>query len=252
MGKNDAKYLYCLIETPQDKQYTSHGVSGSYPVYTIMHKDIAAVISDIEKDVIKVSAEECLLHEKVLKEVMAGDTMLPFEFGTVSPSREAVIRLLKDNHLNIKKSINRLRDKVEMNVNAVWANMDKMFQEIVSENRHIALYKKEIQKKSLEKTYQDRIKIGQLVAQVLYVKKEKEMYSIVTALKRNSVEYAAEKIAGDSMIFNGAFLVKKVNLEKFESTLYRLGDKLDGRINFTYSGPLVPYNFTNLKLKIRG
>jgi len=252
MGKNGAKYLYCLIETPQDKQYTFHGVSGSSPVYTLRHKDIATVISDIEKDVIKAKIEECLSHEQVLKGLMEETTILPFEFGTISPNKEAVIGLLKDNYLRIKKSIKGLHDKLEMNVKAVWPNMDKIFQEILAENRHIALYKKEIQKKSPNKTYQDRIKVGQLVAQALYVKKEKQMYSIVTALKQKSVEYAAEKISGDSMIFNGAFLIKKVNLEKFESALYRLDNKLNGRVNFAFTGPLPPYNFTNLKLKIRG
>lgn len=246
------KYLYCLIEAnnntaPEVRQGLNGGV-----LYPVFYRDIAAVTSEVEKEVIKATNQECLIHEKVLELIMKERGLLPFEFGTVSPDKESVINLLKDNYHNIKRALGRLRDKQEANVKAVWSDMQKIFKEILSENRHIALYKKEIEKKPAGETYEDRIKIGQLVAQALYVKKEKEMYSIVTALKRNSSGYAPEKVTGDSMVFNGAFLVKKANLDKFESTLYRLGDNLDGRIDFTYAGPLPPYNFTNLTLKIRG
>ena len=247
-----AKYIYCIIETSQDKQYTSSGVCKSQPVYTLRYNNIAAVISDVQNGVIKAAVEECLCHEKVLKEAMEETTVLPFEFGTVSPDEKAIMNLLKDNYLNIKRSITALRDKLEMNVKAVWPDMPGIFKEIVSENRHIALYKKEIEKKPVNQTYQDRIKIGQLVARALYEKKEKEMYSIVTVLKRNCVKYVPQKIAGESMIFNGAFLIRKANLTRFESTLYKLGDKLNSRVNFTYTGPLPAYNFIDLKLKIKG
>ncbi len=169
MENNGGKYLYCLIEASRDMQYSSRGVDGSFPVYTIRHRDIAVVTSDIKKDVIKVTAEECLVHEKVLEEVMLATAVLPFEFGTISPGRESVEGLLKDNYSKIKKAVIFLRDKLEINVKAVWSDMNKIFQEIVSKNRHISLYKEEIRKKSPGETYEDRIKIGQLVAEALYV-----------------------------------------------------------------------------------
>ena len=252
METNNGKYLYGLIEAKTDKKYISRGVEGSSPVYTVRHKDVGAIISDLSQEIVKATLENCALHEKVLEEAMRETTVLPFEFGTVSPGGEAVTNLIKNNYINIKKSINYLRDKMEMGVQARWAGMEKIFQEIVSENRHIALYKKSIEKKSPNETYQDRIKIGQLVAQALYVKKEKEIHLILTALKRGTLGYVPEKIVGDNMIFNGAFLVRKTNLARFESILYSLGHKLDDRIDFTYTGPLPPYNFTNLTLKIRG
>lgn len=252
MNNNGGKYIYCLIETHKDIGYISRGVEGGYPVYTIRYKDIAAITSDIEKDVIKVTTEDCLLHERVLTEVMKDNTVLPFEFGTVSPDKTSVINLLKDNYPKIKKSVRYLRDKLEMNVRAVWVNMNNIFHEIVSENRDIALYKQTIEKKPLNETYEDRIRIGQLVAQALYVKKEKEMDSILTVLRKESVGYAPGRVVGDNMIFNGAFLVKKTHLGRFESVLFKLGDKLEGRVDFKYMGSLPPYNFTDLKLAVRG
>lgn len=251
-NNGSGKYLYCLIETHKDIGYISRGVEGSYPVYTVRYKDIAVVSSDVDKDVIKVTAEDCLLHEKVLTEVMKDNTVLPFEFGTVSPGKDAVINLLKDNYPKIKKSIRYLKDKLEVNVRAMWTNMNNIFNEIVSENRDIALYKKAIETKTANKTYEDRINIGQLVAQALYVKKEKEMDSIVSVLKQESVGYVPERILGDNTIVNGAFLVRRAYLERFESALYKLGDKLNGRVDFKYMAPLPPYNFTDLKLTVRG
>lgn len=245
------RYLYCLIETHKDIGYISRGVDGSYPVYTTRYKDIAAITSDIEKDVIKVNTEDCILHEKVVEEVMKDNTALPFEFGTIAPDKESVIVLLKDNYPSIKKSIRNLRDKLEVNVRAIWVDMNKIFQEIVSENRDIALYKQTIEKKPPNETYEDRIKIGQLVAQALYVKKEKDVDSIVGVLKQGSAGYVPGRIIGDNMIMNSAFLVRKAYLGRFESILFRLGDKLEGRVDFKYTGPLPPYNFADLKLAAR-
>lgn len=251
-NNNSGKYLYCFIETRKDKQYAGFGVERSYPVYTIRYKDIAAIVSDSTKDVIKATAEDCLIHEKMIEEVMKECTVLPFEFGTVSPDKEAVITLLKDNYSNIKRSIKLLSDKLEMNVRAVWVNMNSLFNEIISENRDIALYKKEIKNKPVNKTYNDRINIGRLVAQALNVKKEKARDSIIKELERETVGCAPERMIGDNMILNEAFLVRKRNLPKFEARLYKLGEKFNNRIDFKYMGPLPPYNFTNLKLKVRG
>ena len=248
----NSKYLYGLIEATQDRKYMSRGVEGSSPVYTVRHKDVGAIISDLSQEIVKATIENCVCHEKVLEEAMREPTVLPFEFGTVSPRSEAVINLIKDNYSNIKKSLNYLRDKIEMGVQARWAKMEKIFQEIVTENRHIALYKKSLEKKTAPETYADRIKIGQLVAQAIYVKKEKEIDVIVTVLKRESVGYMPQRINGDNMILNAAFLVRKTGLKRFESAIYGLNSKLADRIDFTYSGPLPPYNFTNLTLKIRG
>lgn len=253
MMKNNGggKYLYCLIETRRDKSFMDSGLVGKYTVYTIRYRDIAAVTSDVGEDVIKATTEDCLLHEKIIEEVMREHAVLPFEFGTVSPSKEAVETLLKDNYSNIKRSIRKLHDKLEMNVRAVWSKMDRIFKEVVSENRDIALYKKEIQKKPPNRSYDDRIKIGQLVAQALNVKKERERDSIMAELKREAAGYVPGRIIGDSMIMNEAFLIRKRNLKRFESKLYRLGDKYNGRIDFKYAGPLPPYSFTDLKLKVR-
>lgn len=245
------KYLYCLIETRRDKRYTGAGVEGSCPIYAVRFRDVAAVVSDISQDVIKATTEDCLLHEMVIEKAMKEQAVLPFEFGTISPSKEAVLDLLKDNYSNIKRSLKNLHDKQEMNVRAVWSNMNEIFREIVSENRDIAFYKKEIEKKTPRKTYDDKIKIGQMVAQALHVKREKERDSIVNELKREAAGCVPGRITGDNMILNEAFLVRRKNLKRFESKLYSLGNKLNGRIGFKYTGPLPPYSFTNLKLKIR-
>jgi hypothetical protein len=251
MRNNRGKYMYGLIEAREDKKYSIKGVAGEYPIYTIRFSDIGALVSDVEEDVIKVTVDGCILHEKVLKEVMEELTILPFEFGTVSPGREEVVNLLKENYLHIKRAIGNLRDKCEINVKASWADMKKIFQEIVSENRDIALYKKEIEKKPPSETYEDRIRIGQLVAQALYVKKEKEMDSIVNALKRESFKYVPQRIMGESMILNAAFLIRSAGLKNFENALHKLDQRLNNRMNFIWSDPLPPYNFTSLKLKVR-
>jgi hypothetical protein len=245
-------YLYGVIEASEERIWQAVGVQ-MQEIRALVFRDIAAVVSPWTAEVVRATPENCRAHERVLSELVKTETVLPFEFGTIAPDAEAVNKLLRRNYAQIRRALAKLSGAVEVNVTALWHDMKAIFEEVVKAHPMIAAYKREIMSKSHEQTYQDRLRIGQIVAEALDSKRHLEGEKLFKVL-RNSAGKACQdcmgKPVGDNVIFIAAFLVKRDAYSAFEQTLLELGSRHDGRIDFKYTDPLPPYHFVDLKIAV--
>jgi hypothetical protein len=245
-------YLYGVIEASEEKTWEAPGVQRQ-EVRALVSRDIAAVASSWTSDVVQATPENCLAHERVLSELVKTETVLPFEFGTIAPDLEAVNKLLRRNYAQIRRALGKLRGAVEVNVTALWHDMKAIFEEVVEAHPRIAAYKREILAKPYEQTYQDRLRIGQVVAEALESKRHKEGEKLFKVLKNSAGKACQDcmgKPVGDNVIFIAAFLVERDAYSGFEQSLLELGSRHDGRIDFKYTDPLPPYHFVDLKIAV--
>lgn len=245
-------YLYGVIEASEQKSWGAVGVQRQ-EVRAFAFREIAVVISPWTSDVVPATPENCLAHERVLNDVIKTETVLPFEFGTIAPGIEAVDKLLRHNYSRIRRALVKLSGTVEVNVTALWHDMKANFEEIVKAHPVIATYKREIMSKPYEQTYQDRLRIGQIVAEALETKRRSEGEKLYSILKRSAVgvcQACMGKPLGDKVIFTGAFLVRRDAYSDFERSLLELGSRYDGRVNFKYTNALPPYHFVDLKIVV--
>lgn len=252
IANEQGRYLYGVIESAKRIGFGPIGLPGGDPsVYTIHHRDLGACASNYPADVpIKADTEHCLAHERVLETVMQRFTVIPFEFGTVAPTEADVVKLLSRHRNSIKLAFRRLHGRVEVGVKAFWKTLQAAALEVAKEHAAIAHYRREIASKPPEGTYQDRIQLGEMVAAALDEKRKREANNLVVALKRVAVNVSQGATIGDTMVLNAAFLIRRADFPRFEQTLKALGERLDGRLDFKYSGPLPPYSFTGLNLQV--
>ena len=253
MGVNEqGRYLYGIIESAKRVEFGPIGVPGGDPlVTTVYHRDLGACVSNYPADLpIKADTEHCLAHERVLEAIMKRFTILPFEFGTVAPTEQDVVKLLSRHRNSIKLALRRLHGRAEVVVKAFWKSFEMAAQEVAEEHAAIAHYRKEIAAKPPEGTYQDRIRIGQMVATALDEKRKREASGLVRALKQVAVDVSQGATLGDTMVFNAAFLIRKTDFPKFERALQSFGKRQNGRLDFKYAGPLPPYSFTGINLQV--
>jgi len=243
-------YVYGIIEGSEEKRWGPIGLEGQ-EIRAVPFEKIAVVASPWARDVVLATPENCRAHEQALGELIKTETVLPFEFGTVAPTEESLTKLLRTNYLRLLRSLLKLRGKIEVNVTAVWRDTTVIFQELVKEHPMIAHYRKEILAKPFEQTYQDRLKIGQMVAETLEIKKRQEGEKLFKALKKGTSDACqVGRPMVDSTIFTGAFLVKRELYPEFERSLSELGKRYDGRVNFKYTEPLPPYHFVDVKIRM--
>jgi len=72
---------------------------------------------------------------------------------------------------------------------------------------------------------------------------------ILDVLKPKCIEFRRNKIIGDKMILNCAFLIDKSHARDFDDHVEKLNNIYEDRLKFKYIGPISPFNFVELDLK---
>ena len=254
------KYIYCIIDAQEEKDFGPIGIGGRGDrVHSVVFKDIAAVISDSPIVKYPISRENTMAHMKVMEMIMNDYTILPAKFGTIaagsksrSPEERIRLEILKARYEELKDLLIRMSNKTELGLKALWINMETIFQEIVDENRDIRILKKRITLRNPAQAYGQRIKLGEMVKKALDAKRAKEEAEILKTLKGAYCELSRNKIFGDSMIANSAFLVDNGRIEEFDNLVKNLDSTYNGRTRLKYVGPVPPCNFVEFVITLKG
>jgi len=246
--EKEGKYIYCIISTKQERNFGSIGIGGrDDEVLTIGYDDLSMIVSSCPMTKFIVSSENMLAHMRVIEKVMNEfDSVLPVRFGTVASNADEIRNLLDRRLREFMSLLRNMDHKIELGVKGSWKNMNAIFEEIVEENREIKKAKEKIQNKVGKKNTQAKMKVGKMVEEALKKKKEQEAEKIVDALRRAAFEYKLNKIIGDEMFINAAFLVDKGWEKEFDNIMEELSEKYSDRVKFAYAGPMPVYNFVNI------
>lgn len=256
MGE-EGKYIYCVVGTRDKKNFGPVGIGGrGDEVDTLCYEDLAAVISDSPVTKYPISRENTLAHQRVMEEVMKYYTILPVKFGTIAETKNGIPpeenireRVLKGRYEELQGLLETMNNRVELGVKALWTDMKVIFGEIVDENKEIKRLRNWIAKKPTSQTRDAKIKLGEMVQSALEKKKTRQEKLILDALKKISVDHRTNRLFGDKMILNAAFLVEADRKEKeFDDLINELSTEYQGRIKFKYVGPSPPCNFVELTI----
>ena len=239
----EGKYLYCIISARGGKKFEIKGIEGKM-VYAISQGKLSVVVSDSEIKEYLATRENMIAHQKVLEEILKKYDLLPVSFGTVATSSEEVKqKILKPKAKEFQDLLKKIEGKIELGLKALWLDMNSVFQEIAESSQIIGRLKK-----SKNLGYQNRISAGELVGKLLEEKRELEKEEILKPLEKIADDLKENKLLGENMILNTAFLVGRSREKDFDKKVNELGEKLGKRIKFMYVGPLPPFNFIKLSL----
>jgi len=245
--EKQGKYIYCIIETKQERNFGPVGIGGrGDEVLTIGYDDLSMVVSNYPLTKITANRENMLTHQKVIEDVMKEfDGVLPVRFGTIASGADEVRNLLDRRYREFKTALRDMGHKVELGVKGIWKNMDAIFSEIVKENEAIKNLKEAL---TAEKgnDLQAKMGLGRMVKKALDEKKEKQAGQIVDILRRTSYEHKLNDTIGDEMFMNAAFLVDKGREKEFDNIIEDLSDEYKDKVRFMYAGPLPVFNFVNI------
>ena len=246
--EKEGKYIYCIIDTKQERNFGPIGIGGrGDEVLTIGYDDLSMVVSSCPMTKFIVSRENMLAHMRVIEKVMNEfDSVLPVRFGTVAFNADEIRNFLDRRLREFRSLLRNMDHKVELGVKGSWKNMKVIFEEIVEENREIKKVKEKIQNEIGKKNIQSKTEVGKMVEESLKKKKEREAEKIVGALRRTAFEYKLNRTIGDEMFMNAAFLVDKGREKEFDNIMDDLSDEYKDRVKFIYAGPMPVFNFVNI------
>ena len=250
------KYVYGVIDTSEEKKFPPVEKAKTGEVYTLPYQDIACVVSDYPKSSFDYGtreevAKKLIGHQAVIEEVMKEHTVIPIKFGTLLENGDEIKEVLEKGYPGFKDSLEKSDKKIELNLAAVWNDLNSVIKEIGDEDEAVRKFKEEVAKKPPEETFQDRVKIGNMIKEVLDKKKDELQKEMIEFLMDKVKVNAAKKHErmDDTMILNCAFLLDKDKEENFDKTLEELDQKYEQKVNFRCVGPLPLYSFLTYEVK---
>lgn len=245
---NRGRYVYCVIRAKAPLRFGPVGLDDeAADVYTINYRDLAAVISDVSIGPIDSTREHLLAHERVNETVMREHTVIPMAFGTIFKTREDILELLRSAYDAFTDVLDKMQGKVEFGVKVLW-DRDEVMAALEREDEDIGRLKTEIasQKGS---TYFARMQYGRMMEGALQQRSERYVTDLLRALHDVSVASRVNRVIGEKVIMNAAFLVQRDREPAFDQRVREIAARLEA-LTFRYTGPWPPYNFVNIRLKL--
>jgi hypothetical protein len=244
-------YAYCIIEVAEPRTFGKIGIGGrGDEVYTIHHGDLAAVVSRSQLMVYDPTRENALTHEHV-NEVMIdnGFTPVPMSFGTLFKTEGDIVEFLKDTYDALRDVLRKMKDKLELGLKVNW-DRESVLAEVETEFEEIRRLKAEIESNQQSSTYFARMQLGRLVEQALAQKSDTYVREIYDELRDAAIASRSNKVIGDRMIMNAAFLVERERAALFDTKVQEIAKRYEGKLSFKYTGPWPPYNFVTIRLQL--
>jgi len=247
---DEGKYVYCIIKSSDQRDFGPIGIGeGNNRVYTVHHKDLAAVVSDTPIRLYDPTRENVLAHELVNETVMHVHTVIPMSFGTIFRTHEDIVELLRSTYRAFDDVIEKMLDKIEFGLKVLW-DRDAVIKRLEESDDEIRRLKEEITGNARSSTYFARMQLGRLVEAALENTANDYVRDIHESLKPVAVASRSNKPIGDRMIMNAAYLVERPREEEMDEAVKTLSQRYEGAISFKYTGPWPPYNFVNIKLRL--
>lgn len=248
--QQEGRYVYGVIEAREPLAYGKIGIGGmGENVYTVHHGDVAAVVSKTPVFIFDPTRENALAHEHVIETVMKSNTIIPMSFGTVFRTDDDIREVLKSIYPSLKDVLKQMANKLEFGLKVTW-DRDRIVEELKRENEEIHRFQHELTRKHLQSTYFARMQLGRMIDKALAERAAEVVREIYDGLRAVCVASRDNKVIGDKMIMNAAFLIQKDKESQFDAAVNAVAQKFGDRLNFKYTGPWPPYNFVNIRLKL--
>ncbi|WP_149550889.1 GvpL/GvpF family gas vesicle protein [Streptomyces marokkonensis] len=210
----------------------------SRPVRILRAGDLAAVVSDAPEG-LRPKRRELLAHQNVLSEIGAAGCVLPMRFGSVAPDDDSVTAVLAERAEHYLERLRALDDRVEYNVKANHVE-EAVLHHVMAGNPEIRALA-EANRQSGGGSYDDKIRLGEMVAAAVKAKESEDGPALERAL-----EGAADAVSvgpeSTGWLANVSYLVKRETAEEFLAAVEQVRSDMP-HLEVRLNGPLPPYSF---------
>ena len=248
-----ATYLYAVIPGGESRIFDVAGIGGRSRVYSLVHGDLAAVVSASPRGTYHgLQRDEAVgylvAHQRVVERVMQSHPLLPVKFGTVLPNEARVRRLLAQGHTIFRAALEKFAGLKQMEVVVFW-DLPQIFGEI-GEEEPIARLKAEIASRPSQDARAERILVGQMVQESLQRRLTSLRDRLLPALQEVALDLVINPTMHESMVANAALLVDEEGRATLEQRLEQLDAEWGGQLTIRCVGPLPPYSFATVEAQV--
>ena len=240
-----AWYAYCLTELQtlsngarSRRPFLIEGIQGvdGAPVLGYPSGEFAVIVSEYNKTG-DLDEKSVLEHARVVSVCFRQGTVLPFRFGTVFESDDALRQAVRTNRRAFGQSVERLRGKAEMHIKLVVR--DGSLRDAMTDTLLPDTVGREYLAQLRVKATRDRER--QTKARALSV----QVHKLFNPLEE---EISCKKVDAEGMLIDIAHLIDSKSVEKYQNR-YNTAAKQLKNCEVAISGPWPPYHFLPGKLR---
>jgi hypothetical protein len=240
----EAAYVYGVVARGTVTGLGHQGVAGA-SVGTVEQGELAALVSLIKSDRLRVRRRDLVNHLRVLEEAFEVATIVPCAFGTVLPSEDAVRRNLLDARRDeLIDALRRLEGFVQLNVRVLY-DEDVLLREVVSNEPEVARLREQTRQLG-DAGYYERIKLGELVAAAVAARREHDANTLYDRFAPLAADFVSDE-PGEGVALKASFLVERRALKAFERELGAVAREHGARLAVESIGPLPPTAFAGME-----
>jgi predicted transcriptional regulator len=207
------------------------------PVLSYPSGEFAVIVSEYDVTDAKLEEKHVLEHARVVSVCFRSGTVLPFRFGTIFDTDEALRQAVRGNRRAFGQSVAKLRGKAEMHLKLVVR--DGSLRQALESVALPDTVGGEYLSKLREKASKDRER--QTKARALSV----QVHKMFNPLEE---EISCKKVDADGMLLDICHLIDSKSIEKYQNR-YSTAAKHLKNCEIAISGPWPPYHFMPGKLR---
>jgi len=252
-GEQTAVYVYGVVPGDVKLNPGVHGV-GDPPgeIRLVRSGDLAALVSEIDVTKPLGTPEDLQAHEEILDAVVSEAPVLPFRFGGVLASEDAVAEeLLDPNHDEFAGALRELEGRAQYIVRGRYVEQ-AILEEILSEDSRAARLGDQIRGADPDATRELRIQLGEIINNTVAAKREKDTRTVLAAMKDHCAASFVREPTSELDAVYAAFLIEDDKAAELERVVADFSDRWQGRVELTVRGPMAPYDFVGIPQEAAG
>jgi Gas vesicle synthesis protein GvpL/GvpF len=241
-----AWYAYCITEhqtlpngTRTRRPFLMEGVQGvnNAPVLSYPSGEFAVIVSEYERDGVKLEEKHVLEHAHVVSVCFRSGTVLPFRFGTIFDTDEALRQAVRGNRRAFGQSVERLRGKAEMHIKLLVrdGSLSQALTQVTLPDTVGGEYLIKLREKA------SRERERQTKARALSV----QVHKMFNPLEE---DISCKRVDSNGMLIDIAHLIDSRHVEKYQNRYTSAARQLKN-CEVAISGPWPPYHFLPGKLR---
>jgi hypothetical protein len=240
-------YVYGVV--PGDVKLNSgvRGVGDPPGEITLVRSgDLAALVSEVDVTRPLGTPEELQAHQEVLDAVISEAPVLPFRFGGVLSSEDAVAdELLQPNHDEFAGALRQLEGRAEYVVRGRYDER-AILEEVLAENSTAARLRDRIRGGDPDATRNVRIQLGEIVNNAVAHKRQADTDVLLVVMNDHFVASVVRTATNELDAVYVAFLIDTGQADELEHVVQDLSDRWAGRVRLSVRGPMAPYDFVGV------
>jgi len=244
-GAHRGCYVYGVV--PHDVEPVPGALGVGDPagqVQVVRHGEVAALVSEVNLACPLGQPEDLRAHQELLDGAATTVPVLPFRFGAVLTTAEAVAEeLLALHYEQFAAALEELHGRAEYVIKGRYAEQT-LLPEILAENQQAAGMRESLRRiGDPDASRAQRIQLGELINQAVSAKRVADTRTLSEALAGLVVASRVREPTHEMDAAHVAVLAELARQKELENAVSELARDWHGRITMRLLGPMAPYDF---------